>query len=116
MIYFAIRQEFILSYMVIEEKLRHKQIHLKQVIDEFILTKQKAEKFRQENMDEKLNDFGISKTAELHVSILEALNIKPMSFSGQISPYALLIFDGKEQSSLYKEDTNNPVWNEDFQL
>lgn len=102
--------------MVIEEKLRHKQIHLKQVIDEYILIRRKAEKGKQENINEQMNEFGISKTAEVQVSILEAINLKPMNFSGQISPYVLISLDRKEETTSYKEDTNNPVWNEDVQL
>ena len=102
--------------MVLEEKLRHKQIHLKQIIEEYSLQKQKAEKGRQQNKDEEMNSFGISTKAELSVTVLEAFNLKPSTFSGDIDPYVLISFDGKEQTTLYKEACLNPVWNEDFHL
>ena len=102
--------------MVIEEKLRHKQFHLKHVIEEYSILKQKCEKERQINKDEKLNAFGISLTAELSISVLEAYNLQPTSFSGDIDPYVLIIFDGKEQTTSFKESTYNPVWNENFFL
>lgn len=102
--------------MVIEEKLRHKQIHLQQVIDEYRVNKKRYEEKKLENKDEEINNFGISKTSELSISILEAINLQSTSFSGTISPYALIMFDQKEKTTLVKEETNNPVWNEMFDL
>ena len=102
--------------MVIEEKLRHKQIHLKHIIEEYSLLKKKAEKGLQLNKEETMNAFGISTTAELSISVLEAFNLQPTTFTGDIDPYVLIYFDGKEQISAYKESTFNPVWNEDFNL
>lgn len=102
--------------MVIEEKLRHKQIHLQQVIDEYRVNKKRYEEKKLENKDEEINNFGISKTSELSISILEAINLQSTSFSGAISPYALIMFDQKEKTTLVKEETNNPVWNEMFDL
>lgn len=102
--------------MVIEEKLRHKKIHLKQVIDEYTVLKQKCEKSRHDNKDEKMNQYGISKNSEVCISILEANSLKPMSFSGSIDPYVMIICDGKDYYTSKKENSVNPIWNEDFQL
>ncbi len=109
-------QEFILSYMVIEEKLRHKQIHLKQVIDEYLVNKKKYEQKLSENKDEELNAFGVSKAAELTIAILDCISLKTTSFSGNLTPYVLVMFDQKEQSTHVVEESFNPVWNETLEF
>lgn len=102
--------------MVIEEKLRHKQMHLKQVIDEYKLLKEKYEKGIRENKDEESNAFGIAKNAEAFISILEGLDLKASNFSGRMDPYVVVVLEGKEQTTHFKEDTCNPIWNEDLNL
>lgn len=102
--------------MIIEEKLRHKQMHLKQVIDEYTTLKDKYEKGRRENMDEEQNAYGVSTTAEVFFSVLEAFDLKSSSFSGSCDPYVSISLEGKEQVTFFKEDTLSPVWNEDLNL
>ena len=102
--------------MVIEERIRHKQMHLKQIIDEYTHLKEKYEKGKRENQDEQMNSFGIAKNAEVFISVLEGMNLKPISFRGSIDPYVVISIDGKEQHSHFKENTLNPIWNEDFNL
>lgn len=109
-------QEFIFSYMVIEEKLRHKKIHLQQVIDEYSSVMKRYNKNISDNKEEKINNFGISNSAELTISILDAMNLKPTNFSGTVNPYALIIFDGVEKTTDVIEGTFNPVWNENFEF
>ena len=98
-------QEFILSYMVIEEKIRHKEMHLKQVIDEYSLL---------ENKNEIANKEGVSNNAELMITVLNAENL-PESYGMESKPYVVVKYLGKELVSHYKQ-TINPIWNEDFNL
>lgn len=102
--------------MIIEEKLRHKQMHLKQVIDEYNLLKEKYEKGRRENKDEEVNAYGVAKNAETFFTIIEAVDLAPVSISGRIDPFLTIQLDGKEQATYFKEDTFNPIWNEDLNL
>ena len=102
--------------MVIEEKLRHKQMHLKQVIDEYTHLKNKYEKGKRENIDEEVNHYGIARNAEAFFSVLEAIDLKHDYISGRIDPFCMITLDGQEHSTHYKEDTNSPIWNEDLNL
>lgn len=102
--------------MVIEEKLRHKEMHLKQVIDEYSLLRDKYQKGIIENKDEIITSQGIANNAELFITLIEAINLKSDSFDGRVDPYAVVTYEGKEKISLFKSDTINPVWNEDFDL
>lgn len=105
-------QEFILSYMVIEEKLRHKQMHLKQIIDEYTLLREKYEKGIKENQNEELNAFGVSTQAEVQFTIIEAQEL--CGGDGSPNPYVVVTLDNQENVTLLKEDTTDPIFNEDL--
>ena len=109
-------QEFILSYMVIEEKIRLKDMNLKQVIDEYTFLKEKNRKGIFDNQDEIINSKGISNHAEFSISILEASNIRSNNFIGRCNPYCQLEHGRSTQKTYIKEDTVNPIFNEDFSL
>lgn len=102
--------------MVIEEKLRHKQMHLKEIIDEYSHLKERYNKGIKENQDEKLNAFGVAQNAELEIIIIEAYDLKSTNFSGRVDPYVVISFNGKEKNSNFKPDTLCPVWNESMRL
>lgn len=102
--------------MVIEEKLRIKEMHLKQIIDEYSLLRDKYQKCIQDNKEEVITANGIATNAELFISVLDASNLKNENFSGRIDPYVTVLFENKTIASRIKEDNLNPVWNEDFNL
>ena len=110
------RQEFILSYMVIEEKLRHKQMHLKQVIDEYTYLKEKYNKGLNENKEEIVNEYGVSINAEVTLSVIDCINLWGESPIGRIDPYVIGRLETSELKTHYQEDSNNPVFNEDLIL
>jgi hypothetical protein len=66
------RQEFIQSYMLLEEKLRLKNIKLQKVHDDLKITRDKFHKGMLENKDERFNEHGISTNAAISVTLLEA--------------------------------------------
>lgn len=109
-------QEFVLSYMVIEEKLRHKQMHLKQVIDEYTYLKEKYNKGLSENKEEVINENGISINAEVTLSVIDCINLWGESPIGRIDPFVIARLESSELKTHYQEDTNNPVFNEDLIL
>ena len=104
------------TYIVLEEKIRFKQIRLQKAYDELSQTREKYYKGMIENQNEKLNSEGIAENAVVNVSVLEAKDLKPLDFIGKSDPYVILIVDDKKEKSTYKPDTLDPVWNEDFVL
>ena len=110
------RQEFVTTYIVLEEKIRFKQIRLQKALEELIQTREKYYKGMIENQNEKLNREGLAENAVLNVSVLEAKDLKPFDFTGKCDPFVQLALDDKKEKSTYKEDTIEPVWNEDFVL
>lgn len=100
--------------MVIEEKIIHKDIHLKQIIDEYTFLKDKYMKGIIENQDETLNENKISTNAEVLVYILEAVNLLNEPKKGDF--YVTVSIENKLQSTSTKDNSVNPVWNEDFAL
>lgn len=109
-------QEFILSYMVIEEKLRHKQMHLKQIIDEYNHLKQKYIKSKRENEDEELNSYGVAKNAECFISIISCEDLIGFNYSGRVDPYVSIELENKILNTHFKEDTLSPIFNEELIL
>jgi len=57
---------------------------------------------------------GIAKGATLYVKLLEAKDLKPMDFDGTSDPYVIFELNGKKLISSYKEETLEPIWNEEF--
>lgn len=104
------------TYIVLEEKIRFKQIRLQKAYDELSQTREKYYKGMIENQNERLNNEGIAENAVLNVSVLEAKDLKPLDFIGKSDPYVVLILDDKKEKSTYKPDTLDPIWNEDFVL
>ena len=102
--------------MTFEERLRQRKINLKQIKQENETLLKTYKKYLEENKFETLNDKNISNNAEVTITILEALNLQTSDYSLTASSYALISLENKEQVSNVKENTNNPVWNEDFTL
>lgn len=111
-----IREEFILAYIAHEEKLRQRKLHVKQIIQENNLLLKIYKKGLADNENEVTTTNYISSKAELIVSILEAMNLQAPPYQISANPYVKISVEDHEQISLVKEDTLNPVWNEDFVL
>lgn len=111
-------QEFIFSYMLLEERLKLKKVKLTKLIEELEDAKSKQEQRYRENQDEELNQNGVSTKAYLDMILLEARELKPMDFNGKSDPYCIMTINETEQKqkSGYKPNTLNPVWNEKFSL
>jgi hypothetical protein len=67
-----------------------------------------------ENRGEILSKEGIAKDATLYIRLLEAKELKPMDFDGTSDPYVMFELGGKKLTSSYKEETIEPVWNEEY--
>jgi len=110
-------QEFIFSYMLLEEKLKLKKIKLTKLLEDIERSAEKEQLEREKFQDEKLNQNGVSENANLNVLILEARDLKPMDFNGKSDPYCVLTLNGQQkQKTTFKPDTLDPIWNEEFNL
>jgi hypothetical protein len=103
--------------MLLEEKLRLKNIKLQKLHDDLKNTREKFHKGMLENRDEIFNEHGVSTNANITVTLLEAKNLKPMNLDGFSDPYVKFTVDNdKTEYSSFKLGTLNPIWNEDFSL
>lgn len=110
-------QEFIFSYMLLEEKLKLKKLKLTKLVDELEDVKEKLEVRYKENENEEINKYGVSTIANLDITLLEARELKPMDFNGKSDPYCVMTLNDKQRViSSYKPNTLNPVWNEKYNL
>eukprot|EP00340_Litonotus_pictus_P008916 CAMPEP_0170517468 /NCGR_PEP_ID=MMETSP0209-20121228/3448_1 /TAXON_ID=665100 ORGANISM="Litonotus pictus, Strain P1" /NCGR_SAMPLE_ID=MMETSP0209 /ASSEMBLY_ACC=CAM_ASM_000301 /LENGTH=498 /DNA_ID=CAMNT_0010802723 /DNA_START=134 /DNA_END=1630 /DNA_ORIENTATION=+ len=108
-------QEFIFSYMLLEEKLKLKKIKLTKLLEEIENQSEKTLKERNKFTNEELTNRGVSVEANLNIVILEARELKPMDFNGKSDPYCVMTINGKQKSkTTYKPATLEPVWNEEF--
>ena len=110
-------QEFIKGYMLLEERLKLKKLKLTKLTEEIQNAIQKANAEREKYKNEPMNRNGVSENAHLNLTLLEARDLRPMDFNGKSDPYCIFTLDGKyKQTSTYKPETLNPVWNEEFNL
>lgn len=110
-------QEFIFSYMLLEEKLKLKKIKLTKLLEDIERSAEREQAEREKYQGEKLNVNGVSENANLNVLVLEARDLKPMDFNGKSDPYCVLTINGQQrQKTTFKPNTLDPVWNEEFNL
>lgn len=67
-----------------------------------------------ENRGEIITSEGIAKGSTLYIKLLEAKDLKPMDYDGTSDPYVIFELGGKKLTSSYKEETTEPVWNEEY--
>lgn len=110
-------QEFVASYLYIEEKLKLKKIQLVHLSNEVKDSIKKLTSERNQHSNEKLNSNGIRDDAEVSITLMEARDLRPMDFNGKSDPYCVMTAGGYGKvKSTYKPNTLNPVWNEDFKM
>lgn len=68
-----------------------------------------------QNKKEKLNSNGIAETALLYVTVLEGKGVSKNSMAAP-DPYVVLTLDDHIQTSTYRPESLDPIWNEDFTL
>ena len=107
-------QEFIESYIILEEKLRMKKIKLTKLDDELRIANAKFQKGMNDNKGEMINKEDLSNSATLYITLLDAKNLKPMDYNGASNPYVMFLLGDKKATSSFKPGTLDPVWNEDY--
>lgn len=110
-------QEFIFSYMLLEERLKLKKIKLEKTLEEVNKAVDRSLTERNKFAKEELNKNGVATDATLNVILLEARELRPMDFNGKSDPYCVFSINGaQKQKSTYKPNQLDPVWNEEFNL
>ena len=100
--------------MSIEESMRIKKIKFTKLQGELELQLAKEKKGIMDNNGEIFNENGISKQSILNICLLEARNLPSSNFQGLSNPYVILKFEGQEIKSSLKNNSLDPVWNENF--
>lgn len=110
-------QEFVASYLFIEEKLKLKKIQLVHLSNEVKDSIKRLTAEKNQHSQERLNSNGVRDDAEVKITLMEAKDLRPMDFNGKSDPYCVLSVGGLHTvKSTYKPNTLNPVWNEDFKM
>jgi hypothetical protein len=113
-LFIIISQEFIFSYILLEERLRLKHIRVQKFYDDLMSTKEKFNKAMIHNKNERINKHGISEHALLYITVIEGKGLK--SQNKNPDPYVVITTLGNKQMSTYRPDSLEPIWNEDFTL
>lgn len=108
-------KEFVLAYILLEEKMKIKNIRIQKEIEELEELMKKNDKGILENKDESLNENGVAKNAGLYVSLMEAKNLKE-DFLDKCDSFVILTLDKEVYQSNFIQGQVDPVWNEDFTL
>lgn len=90
---------------------RLKLIKIGEDLDDLL---KKQEKGIAANRNEILNNNGVVNNAILTVTLYEGRELKGDDFLGSFNPYIVMILDKEKDMSHYKEDTVDPVWNQDY--
>ena len=109
--------EFVTSYVKLEQNIRMKNIKIEKEINELssrinTYTDYLSSSTFYENEDEN----GLTDNSYLYVWLIAAKNLTCNKLIGGCNPYAEVSFDGKVFRSLFKKNTVRPVWNEEFKF
>lgn len=106
-----IRKEFVVSYLMLQEKLKLKQIKLKKSLEDYSDAKERLkvdlEKFKQE----KTNKNGVCENSNLKLTINSILYDKNF-FRNAPKSFVVIKCEGVESNTTLKENSYEPVWNE----
>ena len=107
-------EEFIFSYIKLEEKLKLKKKKLQFLLDELKENlKQYLERLNK-SKNEILNRDGICENASLSITLFEAKDIIPIKNLSSPNTFVVFTVEGKKQKSNIVENSLNPQFFEDF--
>lgn len=107
-------QEFVFSYIKLEEKLSLKRKKLINLLNELRDSKRQYEDKKKKTENQKLNKDGICENASLSINLFEAKDLSPFAYETSPSTFVVFSLEGKKQQSNLKVNTVNPEYDEDF--
>ena len=108
--------EFVQSYILLEEKLKIKTIKLEKILDELTEEIKRDNEALAKAEDETELGGGLTTKSNLYLSVIEAKNLVSESFIGECNPYVVISFQDDTQETLVKKNMNSPAWNENFKF
>jgi hypothetical protein len=108
------RKEFIISYLMIQEKIKLKRVKISRSVDDYNEAEERVRSDLEAVKNEKTNRAGIADNARLILTVVSA-NIT--QYDSEITTFASVQLENSiEYQTIAKESTNNPIWNEKFEF
>ena len=110
-------EEFIESYVLYEEQLKIKIKKIEKYIDDLSYNKKELENMKKqaEHNEQDLGN-GLTNKSYLYITIIEAKDLDTKALTGEINPFVKITFQGTEEKTTVKNNTDNPVYKEVFRF
>ena len=107
-------EEFIESYIFLEEKIKTKKIKVEKMIEDIDLDLEKYKKNLSKHQNEVPICNGLTNESTLYVTVFEAKDLVPTGVLGSCDPFVSLTFEDQKEKTQLRRGTLKPAWNEDF--
>ena len=107
-------EEFIESYIFLEEKIKTKKIKVEKMIEDIDLDLEKYKKNLSKHQNEVPICNGLTNESTLYVTVFEAKDLVPTGVLGSCDPFVSLTFEDQKEKTQLRRGTLKPAWNEEF--
>ena len=107
-------EEFIESYIFLEEKIKTKKIKVEKMIEDIDLDLEKYKKNLSKHQNEVPIGNGVTNESTLYVTVFEAKDLVPTGVLGSCDPFVTLTFQNQKEKTQLRRGTVKPAWNEEF--
>ena len=107
-------EEFIESYIFLEEKIKTKKIKVEKMIEDIDLDLEKYKKNLSKHQNEVPICNGLTNESTLYVTVFEAKDLVPTGVLGSCDPFVSLTFEDQKEKTQLRRGTVKPAWNEEF--
>ena len=105
-------EEFIESYIFLEEKIKTKKIKVEKMIEDIDLDLEKYKKNLSKHQNEVPTGNGLTNESTLYVTVFEAKDL--VGVLGSCDPFVSLTFEDQKEKTQLRRGTLKPAWNEEF--
>jgi hypothetical protein len=110
-------EEFVESYVLYEEQLKIKIKKIEKYIDDLSYNKKELENMKkQAEYNEQDIGNGLTNKSYLYITIIEGKDLDTKALTGEINPFVKITFQGNEEKTSVKNNTDNPVYKEVFRF
>ena len=108
--------EFVQSYLLLEEKIRINNTKYEKAQDELTEEISRNKEGLQKIEDETELENGLTDKSKLYITVIEAKDLISESLVGECNPFVSLSFQDDIQETKIKNNTSNPTWYEAFKF
>lgn len=108
--------EFIQSYLLLEEKIRINNTKYEKALDELTEEISRNNEGLEKMEDEKEMENGLTDKSKLYITVIEAKDLISDNLIGGCNPFVSLSFQDDTQETKIKNNTSNPTWYEAFKF